>query len=162
MYVVKTLLPNTTGFINVYGEPVEAVGMIANKTESVLNTLSFFTKGFVGRIHIYGTLSLDPDTEDWVDLNISGDKDKPYLELDDEFAKEPDRRFIKNIEGAYTYMKAEIDRTYLPYYNPKMNDIPYMAPNYNYTPDDVRFGLSTQRQLLIKKVGSVERITLSY
>lgn len=44
MYVVKTLLPNTTGFINVYGEPVEAVGMIANKTESVLNTLSFLQK----------------------------------------------------------------------------------------------------------------------
>lgn len=162
MFEVKTLLPNTAGYINVYGKPVEAVGMISNKTDSVLNTLSFFTKGFVGRIHIYGTLAFDPETEDWTEINLSGDKEKPYLEFDDEFADDPNRRFVKNIEGSFTYLKAEIDRTYLPYYDSILNNEPFVQADYDFIPDKRRLGKSTEREVLIKKVGSVNRITLSY
>lgn len=164
MNQVKQLLPTTSGFINVYGEPVEAIGFYSQDTDTVLNTLSIYTTKFVGRIHIYGTLSMDKETSDWCELNISG-KEVPYLEMDDSKRKEPFNNFYVNIEGNYTYLRAEIDRSYLPFVNTSIID------NNSYVPDYVKedyqlnkriVDTSRYRDEILNKIGVVNKIILSF
>lgn len=121
-----TLLPNCSGKVSFEGEPVKAIGYYSNDTNDRLNTVSIHTKNFTGRIYIYGTLKVNPSDEDWVMIPLTDET--PYLE----FNHLPiineciDNTFI-NIKGAYTWLKAKMDRDYL-------NIIETPVPiNYNIT-----------------------------
>lgn len=111
----ETLLPYTGGQVNVTGEPVKAVGWYSNQTVSVLSSIWLYTANMVGRVHLYGTLSLDPQEKDWVELKISDENSpNPYLEFDNRYInkKIADNRCI-SVKGAFTFLKMTVDRTYL-------------------------------------------------
>ena len=165
MIQTKILLPSTGGLINVYGEPVEAIGFYSQDTDTVLNTLSFYTSKFVGRIHVYGTLSMDKDTADWAELNISG-KAVPYIEMDDEKSRNLNNNFFVNIEGNYTYLKAEIERSYLPYVNTNLISNTNCKPEDYYIINEAKkeriVDTSRYRDEILDRVGLVNRIMLSF
>lgn len=107
-----TLLPNCSGKVSFEGEPVKAIGYYSNDTNDRLNTVSIHTTNFTGRIYIYGTLKVNPSENDWVMIPLT--EETPYLE----FNHLPilneciDNTYI-NIKGAYTWLKAKMDRDYL-------------------------------------------------
>ena len=111
----EILLPYTGGQVNVAGEPVKAIGWYSNQTASNLSSIWLYTTNLVGRVHLYGSLSLEPQEKDWVELKISEEARKePYLEFDNRYInkKITDNRCI-NIEGAFTFLKLTVDRSYL-------------------------------------------------
>ena len=106
------LLPNTSGKVNLEGEPVKAVGYYSKNTNKRINTITFYTKGFTGRIHLYGTLSLNPTEEDWAPIKLCDTTD--YIEFDNYGKPKPmPENFYINVFGAYTFLKAKMDREYL-------------------------------------------------
>ena len=106
------LLPNTSGKVNFEGKPVKAVGYYSNDTNKRTNTISFYTKGFTGRIYIYGTLALEPTDDDWAEIKLCDETN--YIEFDNYGKPYPKpENFYFNVYGAYTWLKAKMDRTYL-------------------------------------------------
>lgn len=110
----EILLENCSGKISCEGKPVKAVGYYAEQTNRRLNTISIHTLDFTGRIYIYGTLKLEPTDDDWVAIPLDVDKD--YIEFNHfprVISGVRDNRFV-NVKGAWTYLKAKVDRSYLP------------------------------------------------
>lgn len=107
-----TLLENCSGKVSFEGQPVKAIGSYINKTNNRLNTVSIHTINFTGRIYIYGTLKLNPTDEDWVVIPIG--KDTDYIEFNHYPVLNACRdNLYVNIKGAWTYLKAKMDREYL-------------------------------------------------
>ena len=106
------LLPNMSGKVNYEGQPVKAVGYYKHDTNKRLNTISFHTKNFTGRIYIYGTLSLNPKEDDWAPIQLCDKTD--YIEFDNYGKPSPIiENFYFNVFGAWTFLKAKMDREYL-------------------------------------------------
>lgn len=106
------LLPNMSGKVNFEGQPVKNVGYYSLDTNKRNSTVTFYTKGFTGRVYIYGTLSLEPTEKDWAPIKLGIDSD--YIEFDNYGNPYPKyENFYINIWGAYTFLKAKMDRTYL-------------------------------------------------
>ena len=108
-----TLLENMSGKVSYEGKPVKAIGYYSLNTNKRMNTISIHTIDFTGRIYIYGTLKLEPTEEDWAIIPIGDGED--YLEFNHfPLVRDvKDNRYI-NIKGAWTYLKAKVDRDYLP------------------------------------------------
>lgn len=163
----EILLEGTNGRVNVVGKPIKAVGMYSHLTSSTLNTIAIYTTKFVGRIHIFGTLCLEPKNPlDWVELNISDCRccsKVPYIELNNEHDKELHKNFFVNVDGAYTYLRAEVDRSYLDFIN---NDLLHEE-----TFDDRYMQLTNSKKLkqdfvmykesIMKRIGVVNKIVLT-
>lgn len=107
-----TLLPNCSGQVSFEGEPVKAIGYYSNDTNDRLNTISIYTKNFTGRIYIYGTLKVNPTENDWFIIPLTEETD--YLEFNHHGVMNSciDNTYV-NIKGAYTWLKAKMDREYL-------------------------------------------------
>ena len=109
-----TLLENCSGKVSCEGKPVKAVGYYSNQTNKRMNTISIHTKDFTGRIYIYGTLSLEPTEDDWAIIPIGYNED--YLEFNHfpPIKEDISENTFVNVNGAWTYLKAKMDRSYLP------------------------------------------------
>ena len=107
-----TLLPNMSGKVSYEGQPVKAVGYYKHDTNKRLNTISFHTKNFNGRIYIYGTLALEQTDDDWAPIQLCDKTD--YIEFDNYGNPNPHfENFYFNVYGSYTWLKAKMDRDYL-------------------------------------------------
>lgn len=164
------LLPNSSGKVNFEGKPVKAIGYYSSDTNKRMNTISFFTKNFTGRIYIYGTLSLDPTEEDWSPIKLSDETD--YLEFDNYGKPYPEiENFYFNVYGSYTFLKAKMDRTYL---NCIKTPVPFeYVPRFVLTScnvmQDHSIPLRTKKVMVtpspsadLAKCGNVECIRLTY
>ena len=164
------LLPNMSGKVNYEGRPVKAVGYYKSETNKRLNTISFNTKNFTGRIYIYGTLSLDPQENDWAPIKLTNETD--YIEFDNYGKPYPEfENFYFNVFGGYTFLKAKMDREYL---HCVKTPVPFeylprfvlTAPHVDY---DHSIPLRTKKIMVtpdpsadLAKCGNIECIRLTY
>lgn len=108
----KTLLSNCSGLISFEGQPTQAIAYYSNETNKRTNTISIHTANFTGRIYVYGTVKLNPSDNDWSIIQLEEGVD--YLEFDNlGHPKHLQENFVYNIDGAYTWLKAKMDRSYI-------------------------------------------------
>lgn len=162
MIASNTLMETTTNKINIIGKPVPAIGLYGHTTSSVLNTISFYTTKFVGRIHIYGTLCTNPNTNDWAEINLSGNPCKPFIELNDEFYPLRYHNFSVNVDGAYTYLMAHVDRKFVDFINydllDEIDSDPTKSPSI---PKNKIIDHQMYRDSIINRIGIVNKIVLT-
>jgi len=164
------LLPNMSGKVNYEGKPVKAVGYYKHDTNKRLNTVSFQTKNFTGRIYLYGTLSLDPKEDDWAPIKLCDKTD--YIEFDNYGKPGPKfENFYFNVFGAWTFLKAKMDREYL---NCVKTPVPFeYVPRFVLTSPHVMYDhsipLRTKKVMVtpapsedLTRCGNIECIRLTY
>ena len=165
-----TLLENCSGKVSCEGKPVKAVGYYSNETNKRLNTISFQTKGFTGRIYIYGTLKLNPTENDWAVIKLS--KDHDYIELNN-YGKpyQKPENFYFNIMGSYTWLKAKMDREYLnciktpvPFnYRPSyVLTSPHVSQDQSFSPSNKMIEVTPSPTADLARCGNIECIRLTY
>lgn len=111
----EILLSYTGGKVDVVGNPVKSIGWYSKDTASTTSAVWIYTTNFVGRIHLYGTISTEPVKDaDWIELNISGSDETPYLEFNNQTVGKEirDNRVIK-LNTPFTFLKMAIDRSHL-------------------------------------------------
>lgn len=85
------------------------------------HTIALVLRNFIGRIYIQGTLSSNPEDDEWFNIPIDG---KEYQEYNDSDIYDPNRdtlirlmgttgTYSHNIFGNFTYMRIVIDRDYI-------------------------------------------------
>lgn len=167
----ETLLSYTGGQVNIVGEPVKAVGWYSNQTASTLSTIWLYTTNMVGRVHLYGTLSLDPQEKDWVELKISDtDVKESYLEFNNRYInkKNVDNRCI-NITGAFTFLKMSVDRSYLDWIKYELIDEHNHTEMVDKLDDTAHFvhnngfvDVQMYREDVYEKIGVVNKAVLTF
>lgn len=167
----ETLLPYTGSQVNIVGEPVKSVGWYSNQTASILSTIWLYTTNMVGRVHLYGTLSLDPQEKDWVELKISDkDTEVPYLEFNNRYInkKNVDNRCI-NVNGAFTFLKISVDRSYLDWIKYELIDEHKHTELVNKLDDTTHFihnngfvDVQMYREDVYEKIGVVNKAILLF
>lgn len=169
------LLPNCSNEISMEGKPVKAVGFYSNDTNKRLNTIAIHTLSFTGRIYLYGSLKLKPESDlDWAIIPLGETTD--YLEYDNLNNSEKvikENSFI-NIKGGYTWFKAVMDRSYIEVLNDRKPTT--YTPGYVMTglnvlnPESVPMNLHEReipkdqqiKPYALKNYGNVEKILLCY
>lgn len=79
-----------------------------------LHTVQVIYNQFVGRVHVQGTLSLDPQASDWFDIIpeiVTGNSfsNSGYIE----FATATTKSEAYTFKGNFTFVRVYLDRTYL-------------------------------------------------
>lgn len=186
----QVLLPNMSGKTNFVGNPVKAIGYNSNKTNKRSNTIVIHTLNFTGRIWIEGSLKTEPKNDlDWFIIPLTDET--PYIEFN-EYDVSQVKRVAKyiNINGSYVWLRAKMDRSYLPIFNipfapydlssnssivdSKINDVDYTNGIYpqtklnpQYDPSyfegwTPNYASAYQRRLSLSQLGNVEKIMLCY
>ena len=124
------LLGSTNGVLNVTGSAVPVNGYYG--ISNTFHTISIEVSNFIGRVKLQGTISNCPQESDWFDLpifngnvwqeypinplapsaapNSAGDSGTNYL----------------NFNVNLIFVRCQIDRTYLPNYDPTNTDQDYI------------------------------------
>lgn len=71
------MLPDTGSEIEVVGNPVRGDGYFGY--QDGLHTISIKVSSFIGRVHIEGTLVLEPSEDDWFPIYLDGCN--PYIDF---------------------------------------------------------------------------------
>lgn len=111
------MLTNTQGDLNVTGNQIRADGWYG--FSDGLHTIAIYVVNFIGRVYIEASIADEPTENDWFATNMNGGS---YLQ----FPLDPlhptatnglnaDTETIGlNIVGNYTWLRARVDRSYLP------------------------------------------------
>lgn len=110
-----TLLPSTTGLVNVVGEAVAADGWHGHVDG--LHTVAFYLQNFKGRVLLQGTIALEPQEQDWFPIYLST---TPHLEFPKQPAA-PTGQFsgdtgveMVTFRANVVWLRVIVDRSYLP------------------------------------------------
>ena len=184
------LLPNMSGKTDFVGNPVKTVGYDSHKTNKRLSTIVVHSTNFTGRIWLEGSLKTEPKEDlDWFTIPLTSET--PYLEYSN-FSPVLVKRQADyhNIYGSYVWLRAKLDRSYLPIVkspfppfdiksqtyistskvdNVDYTHAPYPASNLNpqydpayYDKWNPRYSLAYDRSLALSPLGNVEKIMLCY
>lgn len=98
------LLSSTVGQVNIVGEQVKAAGYYGSSNGK--HTVAIYNKNFTGRLSIQATLALEPSDNDWFAVSLGGDLEVEYTDQDS--------ITTFNFTGNYVWLRAVVDRSYLP------------------------------------------------
>lgn len=115
------ILLNSTGTSpNVVGPAVKAAGYYGSGMN--IHTIAIYLNNFRGRIFVDGTLASNPDENDWFPINLNGYTD--FVQIPDGFMQNPpplpegiSGTFPLSFDGNMVYIRARVDRSYLPNFN---------------------------------------------
>lgn len=187
----QVLLENMSGKKNFIGNPVKAVGYNSHNTNKRNNTIVIFTTNFTGRIWLEGSLKEEPkDDLDWFTIPLTDET--PYLEYYNiGYTKNKKENSYHNIYGSYTWFRVKMDRDYLNIEESSFVPFDYKSDRYimdanvdvnqgfshsNYPQSNLNpiydpiyyngvkmdYSLAYDKQIILQKLGNIEKIMLCY
>ena len=104
---------------NEVSEPLPASGYYGSTNG--LHTIAFILRSFIGRVYLQGTLSSQPEEDDWFTIELDGNE---YIEMNDSVMDHPDRENVLmrhgftgtksfSVKGNFTYLRVGISRNYI-------------------------------------------------
>lgn len=170
--IKEVLLENTNGKINHEGTPIRGIGYFSNDTNKRMMTIDIHVLNFTGRIYLYGSLSKNPKNDnDWFEIKLSNDTN--YLEYDNikiGNTKVFQETKMFNIYGSYTWLKAKMDRSYIPVietpvspFYPNVITHANIAPYTSTSTRELKNNLDNKTTIYpLDKLGIIEYINLCY
>jgi hypothetical protein len=111
------MLTNTQGELNVTGNQIRADGWYG--FSDGLHTIAIYVVNFIGRVYIEASIADEPTENDWFSTDMNGGS---YLQFPLDPTQPTGSNGLScdtatiglNVVGNYTWLRARVDRTYLP------------------------------------------------
>lgn len=103
----KVLLPDTAGQTNPVGYAIHGAAYYG--LGAGVHTIAVYNQNFTGRLYIEAALATCPTESDWIEVDFNPGDVPVYVEYTISTGV-----FTYNFTGNYIWVRARVDRTYLP------------------------------------------------